>query len=111
MVTRFTYEIAPTFTLMEEIVLQHMISKIGWEAGDGVFTPGGTLSNLYGVLLSRYAYDPRVKTDGVGLHKFVIFTSEHVCSSATMSWYVLAYPSSIMSCYGLVGLQSFSMTI
>lgn len=75
---RFTYEIAPTFTLMENIVIDHMISKIGWDSGDGILAPGGTISNLYSVLLARYKFDPRVKTEGVHLHKFVIFTSEHV---------------------------------
>lgn len=63
---------------MENLVIEHMISKIGWPSGDGVFAPGGTLCNLYGLLLARYKYDPRVKTEGVHLHKFVAFTSEHV---------------------------------
>lgn len=63
---------------MEELVLQHMISKVGWELGDGIFTPGGTISNLYAVLMARYNYDTMVKMDGVGLHKFALFTSEHV---------------------------------
>lgn len=75
---RFTYEIAPTFTLMENLVLDHMISKVGWEGGDGVLAPGGTISNLYALLLARYKFDPKVKTDGVHLHSFVVFTSEHV---------------------------------
>ena len=63
---------------MEDLVFDHMISKIGWSAGDGTFAPGGTISNLYALLLARYKFDPRVKTEGVHLHKFVVFTSEHV---------------------------------
>ena len=81
---RFTYEIAPTFTLMETIVINHMISKIGWDSGDGILAPGGTISNLYSVLLARYRFDPRVKTEGVHLHKFVVFTSEHVSLLANL---------------------------
>lgn len=65
---------------MENIVIDHMISKIGWDSGDGIFAPGGTISNLYSLLLARYKFDPRIKTEGVHLHKFVIFTSEHVSS-------------------------------
>lgn len=37
---RFTYEVAPVFTLMEDVVLQRMLDKVGWEDGDGVFAPG-----------------------------------------------------------------------
>ena len=39
---RFTYEIAPVFTLMEDIVLRKMRESIGWEngEGDGIFAPG-----------------------------------------------------------------------
>ena len=41
---RFTYEIAPVFTLMEDIVLTKMRECIGWEngEGDGIFAPGGS---------------------------------------------------------------------
>ena len=37
---RFTYEIAPVFTLMEEVVLQRMLGMIGWDDGDAIFSPG-----------------------------------------------------------------------
>ncbi|XP_067934403.1 glutamate decarboxylase 1-like [Watersipora subatra] len=73
----FTYEIAPTFTLMESLVMEHMVNKIGWNNGDGIFAPGGTISNLYALLLARYKFDPAVKTDGIHQYKFVVFTSEH----------------------------------
>ena len=41
---RFTYEIAPVFTLMEEIVLTKMRECVGWSGGDGdgIFAPGTT---------------------------------------------------------------------
>ena len=37
---RFTYEVAPVFTLIEEIVLQKMLGCIGWSDGEGIFAPG-----------------------------------------------------------------------
>ena len=76
---------------METIVINHMISKIGWDSGDGILAPGGTISNLYSVLLARYRFDPRVKTEGVHLHKFVVFTSEHVSLLANLQvlWLLL----------------------
>lgn len=38
----FTYEIAPVFILMENVVMQHMREIIGWEngAGDSILAPG-----------------------------------------------------------------------
>lgn len=37
---RYTYEIAPVFVLMEEVVLKKLRELIGWECGDGIFCPG-----------------------------------------------------------------------
>lgn len=38
---RYTYEVAPVFTLMEDAVLKRMMEMIGWEeGGDGLFNPG-----------------------------------------------------------------------
>uniref|UniRef100_A0A8C4X5U1 Glutamate decarboxylase 1-like n=1 Tax=Erpetoichthys calabaricus TaxID=27687 RepID=A0A8C4X5U1_ERPCA len=76
----FTFEIAPVFILMEDILLNKMYEKIGWIANeaDGIFSPGGTISNLYSVLIARYKRFPEVKTKGMAsLPTLVLFTSEH----------------------------------
>ncbi|XP_019345864.2 glutamate decarboxylase 1 isoform X1 [Alligator mississippiensis] len=77
---RFTYEIAPVFTVMEEILLKKMHEMIGWgeTEADGIFSPGGTISNLYSILVARYKYFPEVKTKGMAaLPQIVLFASEH----------------------------------
>ena len=38
--SRYTYEVAPVFTLMEQVVLGEMCRIVGFENGDGVFCPG-----------------------------------------------------------------------
>ncbi|XP_063307896.1 glutamate decarboxylase 1-like [Pelobates fuscus] len=76
----FTYEISPVFIIMEEIVLKKMFEIVGWKEneGDGIFSPGGTISNLYSILVARYKYFPIVKTKGMSaLPPIVLFTSEH----------------------------------
>ncbi|XP_063076009.1 glutamate decarboxylase 1 [Engraulis encrasicolus] len=76
----FTYEVAPVFILMEEVLLRKMISMIGWptEEGDGLFCPGGSVSNLNSMLLARYHFFPEVKTKGMAaLPKLAILTSSH----------------------------------
>lgn len=43
--SRFTYEIAPVFVLMEQLTLKKMREIIGWSdgEGDGIFSPGESL--------------------------------------------------------------------
>ncbi|OCT76335.1 glutamate decarboxylase 1 isoform X1 [Xenopus laevis] len=75
----FTYEIAPVFIAMEEIVLKKMQEIIGWgeNEADGIFSPGGTISNLYSLQAARYKYFPLVKTKGMAaLPQIAVFTSE-----------------------------------
>ncbi|KAG9477307.1 hypothetical protein GDO78_002611 [Eleutherodactylus coqui] len=76
----FTYEIAPVFVLMEQITLRKMREIIGWNGkdGDGIFSPGGAISNMYSIMAARYKYFPDVKTKGMAaVPKLIIFTSEH----------------------------------
>ncbi|XP_029507148.2 glutamate decarboxylase 1-like isoform X3 [Oncorhynchus nerka] len=76
----FTYEIAPVFVLMEQLTLKKMREMIGWPSGegDGIFSPGGAISNMYSVMIARYKYFPEVKTKGMSAApRLVLFTSEH----------------------------------
>nr|XP_020642344.1 glutamate decarboxylase 1-like [Pogona vitticeps] len=76
----FTYEIAPVFIVMEEILLQKMCEIIGWRKieADGIFSPGGSISNLYSILVARYKHYPEIKTKGMkALPNIVLFVSEH----------------------------------
>lgn len=61
----YTYEVSPVFILMEEVVLREMRSIIGWPngKGDGLFSPGGSISNGYGINCARYRFSPDVKVN------------------------------------------------
>uniref|UniRef100_A0A6Q2X0K2 Glutamate decarboxylase 1 n=1 Tax=Esox lucius TaxID=8010 RepID=A0A6Q2X0K2_ESOLU len=77
----FTYEIAPVFVLMEQLTLRKMREIIGWPngEGDGIFSPGGAISNMYSVMIARYKFFPEVKAKGMtAAPRLVLFTSEHV---------------------------------
>uniref|UniRef100_A0A9R1SEB4 Glutamate decarboxylase 3 n=3 Tax=Cyprinus carpio TaxID=7962 RepID=A0A9R1SEB4_CYPCA len=103
---RFTYEISPVFILMEEVVLRKMHSIIGWpeEDGDGIFCPGGTMSNLYSVLLARFHLFPVVKTHGMSaIPRLALFTSAHSHYSIKKSAAVLGIGSENV----IVGLVPF----
>ncbi|XP_063779047.1 glutamate decarboxylase 1-like isoform X2 [Pseudophryne corroboree] len=76
----FTYEIAPVFIVMERLLIKKMHELIGWKENeaDGIFSPGGSIANLYSVLAARYKSYPAVKTKGMAvLPRIVLFTSEH----------------------------------
>lgn len=75
----FTYEIAPVFTLIEDIVLTKMRKHVGWPNGDGdgIFAPGGAISNLYAVAVARHKFLPESKRQGMtGNKRLVMFTSD-----------------------------------
>ncbi|XP_014240613.1 glutamate decarboxylase [Cimex lectularius] len=74
----FTYEIAPVFILMESVVLAKMRRIIGWECGDSILAPGGSISNLYAFLAARHHMFPDYKDKGqasIGA-QLVMFTSD-----------------------------------
>ncbi|XP_060077568.1 cysteine sulfinic acid decarboxylase-like, partial [Ylistrum balloti] len=61
----FTYEVAPVFTLMEKYVVNKMLGLAGLSSGDGIFCPGGSISNMYGLNLARCKRFPEFKMDGM----------------------------------------------
>ena len=62
-------------------MLTKMRECVGWEqgAGDGIFAPGGAISNLYAVQCARQRAVPDAKQLGLSaMPRLVMFTSEHV---------------------------------
>ncbi|XP_070266247.1 cysteine sulfinic acid decarboxylase isoform X2 [Myotis yumanensis] len=75
--SQYTYEIAPVFVLMEEEVLKKLRALVGWSSGDGVFCPGGSISNMYAVNLARYQRFPDCKQKGLrALPPLALFTTK-----------------------------------
>ncbi|KAG0427666.1 hypothetical protein HPB47_025295, partial [Ixodes persulcatus] len=73
----FTYEIAPVFILMENVVMKKMRDLIGYTNGDSILAPGGSVSNLYAVMAARHKKFPDYKTMGLkALPQLVMYTSE-----------------------------------
>ncbi|XP_069586122.1 acidic amino acid decarboxylase GADL1 [Ranitomeya imitator] len=73
----YTYEVSPVFILTEEAVLLKMMEFLGWKEGDGIFSPGGSVSNMYAVNLARYKFCPDIKENGLSsVPRLVMFTSE-----------------------------------
>lgn len=67
------------FVLMEEVVLRQMRSLVGWSEGDGIFCPGGSISNMYAMNVARYWAFPQIKTQGLwSVPRLAVFTSQEV---------------------------------
>ncbi|PVD37189.1 hypothetical protein C0Q70_04184 [Pomacea canaliculata] len=65
--------------LMEIVGAFDLLGENCWEnEGEGIFAPGGAVSNLYGVLIARHSVFPKAKEEGMpwGVCP-VVFTSEH----------------------------------
>lgn len=90
----FTYEIAPVFILMENVVLTKMREIIwGNSEGDSILAPGGSISNLYAFLAARHKMFPEYK-----LHGSKVIPGELVMFTSDQSHY------SVKSCASVCGL-------
>ncbi len=73
----YTFESAPVMTLVERKLIERMCELVGFEEGEGVLAPGGSLSNLTAVLAARHQAFPEVKHQGLGpATRPVMFASE-----------------------------------
>jgi len=81
----YTYEVAPVFSLIEKKVVENLGEKIwGIGNGDGVFTAGGSMSNMNALFLARQNYQEQIKQQGLFNEKpFAIFVSEQAHYSFT----------------------------
>ncbi len=70
-----TFKAAGAMILVEQEVLRHMASKIGFDAGDGMFTPGGTMSNLAALVVARNQALDGVREDGLSGRRCCVYTS------------------------------------
>ncbi|XP_039561660.1 cysteine sulfinic acid decarboxylase isoform X1 [Passer montanus] len=60
----YTYEVAPVLVLMEEQVLATLRELVGWSSGDGIFAPGGSISNMLAMNVARFWRFPESRSRG-----------------------------------------------
>ncbi len=70
-----TFKAAGAQVLVEQEVLRHMASKIGFTGGDGMFTPGGTMSNLAALVVARNEAFGGARDDGLRGEPCHVYTS------------------------------------
>jgi len=85
----YTFEIAPMATLIENEMIATMAKLAGYEAGEGIFTTGGSNGNLLGLLCARDKKLPDAKFEGLRGKELVAFISEEAHYSTIVAANVL----------------------
>lgn len=61
----YTYEVAPLLTLMEMECVRELSSLVWEDGGDGVLTPGGSISNMEAIVFARNNKYPESSAKGI----------------------------------------------
>lgn len=61
----YTYEVAPLLTLMERECIRLLSGYVWPDGGDGVLTPGGSISNMQAIVFARNFKFPDSPTTGI----------------------------------------------
>ncbi|MFG0291830.1 MAG: pyridoxal phosphate-dependent decarboxylase family protein [Phycisphaerales bacterium JB050] len=72
----YTYKAAGPHVLIEKELGAHMGRKVGYPDGEGIFTPGGSLSNFAGVMIARNEFNERCQRDGHDGSWMTLYSSE-----------------------------------
>lgn len=72
----YTYKAAGPQVLIEKVLGEHMGRKVGYEDGEGIFTPGGSLSNFAGIMIARNEFNERCANDGHDGSWMTLYSSE-----------------------------------
>lgn len=74
--TMHTYKSAGIHILIEQEVIKFLLKKVGYKKGDGIFGPGGSLTNMIALVLARNEKSSSIKKSGIRGEKLVGYTSD-----------------------------------
>lgn len=63
--TMHTYKSAGVHILIEQETIKYFLSKVGFDHGDGIFVPGGSLGNLAALIIARGEKYANIKQEGM----------------------------------------------
>lgn len=97
------YQVSPALTLIEKqtsLALAKLFGLSGAHAG-GISQPGGSAANSSSIVIARNTLYPETKTQGLGNHKFVLFTSAHGHYSLEKAAQMFGFGSSAVRSVGV----------
>lgn len=71
----YTFKAAGPQVLVERAVIEKMLEKAGMAGGDGMFTPGGSLSNLAAMIVARNEAVPGARDRGFDGRRRTVYVS------------------------------------
>ncbi|XP_043497787.1 acidic amino acid decarboxylase GADL1 isoform X1 [Polistes fuscatus] len=78
--SQYTYEVGPVFTLIEQEIINECLKLVDYPPtpdADGILCPGGSISNMYAMVMARYKILPDIKKKGSSAFPpLACFTSE-----------------------------------
>ncbi len=74
-VSMYTYKVAGIHVLIEQEITKRMCKCIGFEPGEGIFTPGGSISNMIAMTMARNEAESSIKEHGIPTNHFTAYTS------------------------------------
>lgn len=71
----YTYKAAGTQVLVEQILIDKMAALAGLTGGDGMFAPGGSMSNLAAMIIARNERIEGTREQGLPGGRHIVYTS------------------------------------
>ncbi len=71
-----TYKAAGLQVLIEQVVIDELCRQTGFASGEGILTPGGSLSNLVAMAVARNEALTDVRDDGLWTNRLTAYTSD-----------------------------------
>lgn len=71
----YTFKAGGPQVLLERACINRLASKVGFNPGDGIFTPGGSLSNLAAIIIARNEAFEGSRDTGLGGQRPTLYTS------------------------------------
>ena len=72
---------------------------LGWDGGDSILAPGGSISNMYALMIARHKLFPQHKKYGMRAIKgqLMMYTSQHVSRNNKTKYFRLRFTYEVSS--------------
>ncbi len=72
----YTFKVAGPHALIESVLTRRMCELVGFERGEGIFCPGGSLANLAALVMARNTALSQSREHGLDTNNVAVYASE-----------------------------------
>jgi len=97
------YNVSPALTVIEKETSKRLATVFGLTGphAGGISQPGGSAANQTSIAIARNTLYPETKVNGIGGHKFILFTSAHGHYSLEKGAQIMGFGSSSVRTVGV----------